>query len=320
VAQAAITHLLAAVTADFESAHGRIEGGSFAVVALGKLGSAEMTATSDLDLIFVYDCALTTPSGGDVKSDGARPLHATTYYTRLGQRLVNAITSPTEEGKLYEVDLRLRPSGNKGPLATRLAGFESYHAESAWTWERMALTRARVIAGPDDLKARIEAVIEHTLTAPRDARATRADIRDMRRRLVREFGTRNPWDVKYVRGGLVDLEFIAQGLQLLHGVDHPELLTPSTAEALARAAGAGALDPEEGLFLGEALELTQTIDHILRLALEGGFEPEAAPEALKRLLARACGTEFEELAARLSETEAHVLRTFESVFGSEGGA
>lgn len=318
VAESAIRNVLEAVTTDFESAHGTIEGGSFAVVALGKLGSVEMTATSDLDLIFVYDCALTTSGGGDVKSGGAKPLHATTYYMRLGQRLVNAITAPTEEGKLYEVDLRLRPSGNKGPLATRLAGFESYHAESAWTWERMALTRARVIAGPADLKARIEAVIEHTLTSPRDARATRADIRDMRERLAREFGTVNPWEVKYARGGLVDLEFIAQGLQLLNGVSHPEVLTPATADALERATGAGVLAPEEGIFLGEALELIQTLDHILRLALEGTFDPASAPEALKRLLARAAGSDFDILAARLAETETRVLHKFESVFGSDG--
>jgi len=319
VAEAAIRNVLKAVTMDFEAAHGKIDGGSFAVVALGKLGSAEMAATSDLDLIFVYDCALTSPGGGDVKSDGARPLHATTYFMRLGQRLVNAITAPTEEGKLFEVDLRLRPSGNKGPLATRLAGFESYHAESAWTWERMALTRARVVAGPEELKARIEAVIEHTLTSPRDARATRADIRDMRDRLAREFGTANPWDVKYVRGGLVDLEFIAQGLQLLHGVSHPEVLTPSTSDALERATGAGVLAPEDGIFLGEALELVQTLDHILRLALEGAFDPATAPEALKRLLARAAGSDFDALAHRLAETEARVLHTFESLFEGQGG-
>lgn len=319
VAEAAIRNVLEAVTTDFEASHGKIEGGSFGVVALGKLGSAEMTATSDLDLIFVYDCALTSPGGGDVKSDGARPLHATTYYTRLGQRLVNAITAPTEEGKLYEVDLRLRPSGNKGPLATRLTGFESYHADSAWTWERLALTRARVIAGPADLKGRIEAVIEHTLTSPRDARTTRADIRDMRDRLAREFGTTNPWEVKYVRGGLVDLEFIAQGLQLLHGVNHPEVLTPSTANALERATGAGAITPEDGIFLARALELIQTIDHILRLALEGTFDPTTAPEALKKLLARAAGSDFDALAARLAETEAEVLHRFESLFGVAGG-
>jgi len=319
-AEAAIRCLLGAVAADFEAAHGTIAGSSFAIVALGKLGSKEMAATSDLDLIFVYDCALTTPSGGDAKSDGARPLHVTTYYTRFGQRLVNAITAPTEEGKLFEVDLRLRPSGNKGPLATRLAGFEAYHAGSAWTWERLALTRARVIAGPDDLKARIEAIIENTLTAPRDARATRADIRDMRERLEREFGTTNPWDVKYVRGGLVDLEFIAQGLQLLHGVSHPEVLTPSTAQALSQAMGAGVIGPEDGVFLGEALELYQTLDHILRLALEGSFDPEVAPKALKRLLARASGSDFSDLSTRLEQTETRVFGIFQALFGANSGS
>ena len=316
VAETAIRHLLSAVTADFEAAHGKIKGGSFAVVALGKLGSLEMAATSDLDLIFVYDCALTTPSGGDVKSEGAKPLHATTYYTRFAQRLVNAITALTEEGKLYEVDLRLRPSGNKGPLATRLAGFENYHAESAWTWERMALTRARVVAGPSELKTRIEGIIENALTAPRDARATRADVQDMRKRLESEFGTENPWDVKYVRGGLVDIEFIAQGTELLHGIEHPELLVPSTGEALGRATGAGVIAPDVGLHLREALELYQSLDHILRLALEGSFDPEATPEALKRLLARAGNCEFTALAERLEATEAQVLAAFEALFGT----
>jgi len=238
----------------------------------------------------------------------------------MGQRLVNAITAPTEEGKLYEVDLRLRPSGNKGPLATRLAGFETYHAENAWTWERMALTRARIITGPPELKARIETIMEATLTAPRDPRATRADIRDMRERLEREFGTTNPWDVKYVRGGLVDLEFIAQGLQLLHGTEHPELLTPSTANAISQAMGAGIVDPDTGIFLSEALELYQAVDHILRLSLEGEFDSETAPAALTRLLARAGGSDFDALTDRLLKAQAHVLALFERLFGKGADA
>ncbi len=308
-AEIAIDHLIDAVDADFASNHGRIAGAGFAVVALGRLGSQEMTATSDIDLIFVYDL----PEGAG-ESDGERPLDGTTYYTRFAQRLVNAITSPTEFGKLYEVDMRLRPSGNKGPVATQLKAFRTYHEESAWTWERMALTRARVVYGPDDLRDAVEAIIGEALTRDRDQAMTTTDVRDMRGRLDKEFGRASPWSVKYVRGGLVDVEFIAQGLMLLAAPKRPAVLRTSTAEAIDQLRVASVLHDRDALNLAHAFAIYSQLDAILRLAVEGEFDPTAAPLALRRLLARNLGVPFEDLESALVAQQAFVLDLFERSF------
>ena len=123
--------------------------GRRAVLALGKLGGREMTATSDLDLIIVYEFDPEHP-----ESDGARPLYGAQYFARLTQRLISALTSQTNYGTLYEVDMRLRPSGRSGPVAARSTSFESYQETEAWTWEHMALTRARVVSAPPEFAAR----------------------------------------------------------------------------------------------------------------------------------------------------------------------
>ncbi len=308
-AEIAIEHLVAAVKLDFAKAHGVITDASFAVVALGRLGSQEMTATSDIDLIFVYDL----PEGGG-QSDSKRSLDGVTYFTRLAQRLVNAITAPTADGKLYEVDMRLRPSGNKGPVATQLTAFRSYHETSAWTWERMALTRARVVFGNAALAGAIESIIHDALTQPRDASITATDIREMRQRLETEFGTSNPWSIKYVRGGLVDVEFIAQGLQLLHAPLGQEVLRVSTAEAIECQRASGALAEAEAAALAHAFATYAQLDAVLRLAVEGKFDPATAPLALKRLLARNLGQPFEELESGLKAQQAFVLALFERCF------
>ena len=142
IAEASLRCLLPRVAREFEETHGSIPGSSVAIIALGRLGSREMTAASDLDLIFVYDA----PEGSE-GSDGRKSLAPSQYYARLTQRCINALTALTAEGALYEVDMRLRPSGTKGPIATSLTAFKQYHEESAWTWERLALVRARVVAG-----------------------------------------------------------------------------------------------------------------------------------------------------------------------------
>jgi glutamate-ammonia-ligase adenylyltransferase len=188
IAEAALGALYPRVESDFER-HGRLEGGGLAVVALGKFGGREMMFGSDLDLMFIYD------------GPGASVPH-----TRLAQRFIAAVNAPTAEGKLYEVDMRLRPSGNKGPIATSLDGFVRYQESDAWTWEHMALTRARVVAGAPDLAPRIEAEIRAVLTRRRDPDKLLVDVADMRRRMEREL-TRpgDIWDVKQLRGGLVDV-------------------------------------------------------------------------------------------------------------------
>jgi [glutamine synthetase] adenylyltransferase / [glutamine synthetase]-adenylyl-L-tyrosine phosphorylase len=220
--------------------HGRVPGGAFAVLGFGKLGSRELTIGSDLDLVFVYDA----PEGA--ASDGARPLPAATYYARLGQRLVSALTAKTAEGELYEIDTRLRPSGNLGPVATPLASFARYQAETAQVWERQALTRARVVvAGDAGLAARVAAAIRESLARPREPEPLARAVRAMRERIFKEHGSPSPWNLKHARGGIVELEFTAQFLVLAHAHAEPRLLDTSTAAVLGAAGEAGLLPAHE---------------------------------------------------------------------------
>jgi glutamate-ammonia-ligase adenylyltransferase len=288
---------------------GRVRGGRFAVVAMGKLGSEEMSAASDLDLIVIYDV-----EDPEALSDGAKPVFASQYYARVCQQLIGALTAPTTEGKLYEVDLRLRPSGNSGPVATHLKSFESYQASEAWTWEHMALTRARVLTGPAELKDRIASVIGETLRRPRDPGKTAFDVADMRARIEREFPSKNPWELKYVRGGLVDIEFICQYLQLVHGHDHPQILHYHTRTALARIAEVRLLPPETADLLVSAIGLTHNLTQVIRICVEGVFAPEEATPGLKNLLARAGNApDFLSLEAQLRDAQAEVHAAFESI-------
>src|SRR6185437_2898309 len=175
IAETVIAELLPRVEAELAALAGHVPGGSFCVIAMGKLGGREMTASSDLDLVFVYD----VPEGVEA-SDGLKPLSPTLYFARLAQRFISALTTPTTAGTLYEVDMRLRPTGNKGPAAVSLKSFIDYHASESWTWEHMALARARTVAGPADLRGRVEAEIHRRLTARPDAAKILADVRDMR--------------------------------------------------------------------------------------------------------------------------------------------
>src|SRR6185312_2153511 len=171
-----------------------------AVLAMGKLGGYEMTATSDLDLILAYDFDEAHP-----ESDGRRSLYGGQYFARLTQRLINALTAQTNYGALYDVDMRLRPSGRAGPLATQLGAFAQYQENEAWTWEHMALTRARIISSPPAFAARVEGVIRDVLRRPRDRDLTAGDVVEMRAAIAAEKGDQDRWDIKYAVGGLIDL-------------------------------------------------------------------------------------------------------------------
>jgi len=201
-----------AVRQEFEIKYGKVEGAQVALLAFGKLASREMNAQSDLDFILIYDL----PDGSD-QSTGPKQLDSSHYFIRLTQRLVAAISAPTAEGVLYETDMRLRPSGNAGPLATSLRGFERYQREDAWTWEHMALSRARVVFTDGDLGARVSNVIENVLATPKDHQKLVDDVLDMRARLLRDRPAKSAWDIKLASGGLIDLEFIAQFAQLAYG-------------------------------------------------------------------------------------------------------
>ncbi|WP_319844714.1 bifunctional [glutamine synthetase] adenylyltransferase/[glutamine synthetase]-adenylyl-L-tyrosine phosphorylase [Terrihabitans rhizophilus] len=276
-----INRLHRAVAEQMASAHGRVPGAQSCVLAMGKLGGREMTAASDLDLILIYE----HPDDA-LESDGPRPLATAQYHARMTQRLIAALSAPTSEGALYEVDLRLRPSGRSGPLATRLRAFQDYQASEAWTWEHMALTRARPISGPQDFQQTVLTSVMDVLQRPRDVGKAATDVRAMRERLKTEREARTHWDLKYSPGGLIDLEFLAQYLQLVHGRTHPGILKTATFAVFDAAGEAGLISAGDTEILQSATRLQHNLTQVLRLCLTGPFDPETASAGLRALLAR----------------------------------
>lgn len=288
------------------AAHGRVPGMRTAVVALGKLGSGEMTAGSDLDLVLLYDHA-----PDEIASDGPRPLMGSQYFARLTQRLISGLTSPTSEGRLYDVDLRLRPSGRNGPIASHIDGFASYQATEAWTWEHMALTRARVVVATEGFGPVVEAAIRDALRRARDPVKTRADIVEMRKMISNEKGEGDFWDLKYAAGGIIDLEFIAQTLQLLHARRHPSILKGEPIAVIEVARDLEIITPGMAERVIAAATLYRTLDQLTRLCLEERFDPRTATAGLKRLLVRAAELpDFSSLEAHLRATQAATREIF----------
>lgn len=298
-AEAALAVLAEATVAEFERAHGRVPGSELVVLGLGRLGGGALTHASDLDLIYLFT--------GDhsAESDGARPLGATTYYNRLAQRLNAALSVPTAEGALYEVDTRLRPSGAQGPLAVSFDSFERYQRESAWTWEHMALTRARVLFGSAPARTGLEAIIAAVLTQPREAAKLRTDVLEMRAEMARHKPGKGPLDVKLARGGLVDVEFIVHYLQLHSGKG----LVPSLPAALAALAGAG-LVPEA--LVGAHAMLGRFLIASRLLAPDAEEPPLAAREVLAS--ACQCGN-WDQLTAALLGARRTVAAAWAEAFG-----
>jgi glutamate-ammonia-ligase adenylyltransferase len=313
LADVLIRALREAVEAKFVADHGRLRRQEAAVLAMGKLGGREMTAGSDLDLILIYDFDAKRP-----ESDGPRPLYGGQYFARFTQRLINTLTVPTNYGKLYDVDMRLRPSGRSGPLATSFESFDLYQQNEAWTWEHMALTRARVLSASPTFTARIEKLIRAVLCRERDAAAVAGDVLEMRRAIATEKGDRDRWDIKYAAGGLIDIEFTAQYLQLVHASASPDILDTSTARVLDKAARLGLLAVEDAEVLRPAARLYHDLTQLIRLCLAGPFDPKTAGAGLQRLLARAADVpNFATLDAHLIETQARVRKSLGRVLGQE---
>ena len=320
IADTAIQGLLPPILDEFAQQHGQCRGSGFAVLALGKLGGRELSATSDLDLVFLYDA----PSVADEEpamSDGRKPLSISHYYQRLGQRVVSAMTALTGEGRLYEVDMRLRPSGNAGPLSVSLESFAAYQRESAWTWEHLALTRARVVCADPDFKTRIEVELRSALATERPADDLLIAVADMRERMAKENGTDNPWSVKHVRGGLVDCEFIAQYLQLRHAHENPEILDTGTSAAFAKLRDAGFLESDVAEDLIDATCLWRRLQGLLRLTLEGSHDPDNFPKPLRQQLADAAGVEnYETLDRLVRETAKRTYILFNDIIADPANA
>ena len=311
LADEVLAHLHEAVVRKMVRRHGRVAGGRSAIIAMGKLGGREMTAGSDLDLVLIFDHDEKAEA-----SDGKRPVSPGQYFTRLTQRLIAAVTAPTAEGVLYEVDMRLRPSGNKGPVATNLASFTQYHRDQAWTWESLALTRARVVAGDPSLKSELERIIADDLCRSRDKAKVTADVIDMRRLMLKENAPYGLWDIKRARGGLVDIEFIAQYLQIAHAHEAPAILHPTTYRALEKLIAAGLLGETEGRVLKDACLLYQRLTQVLRLCVTGPYDPKNVPSGLNRIIASATtAPDIGSAEALLADTQAQVAAQFSRLVG-----
>ncbi|HSJ77240.1 MAG TPA: bifunctional [glutamate--ammonia ligase]-adenylyl-L-tyrosine phosphorylase/[glutamate--ammonia-ligase] adenylyltransferase, partial [Erythrobacter sp.] len=283
-AEAALTLAADATVEEFAAKHGRIAGSELLILGLGRLGGGALTHASDLDIVYLFT--------GDfsAQSDGERPLGATTYYNRLASRVSAALSVPTAQGALYEVDTRLRPQGNQGPLAVSCEAFGKYQREAAWTWEHMALARARVLYGSPSARAEIEAVLAQVLQAPRDKAELREAVLGMRAEMARHKHPSGPVDAKLARGGLVDIEFLVHYLQLKGetaagtplAVAVPHALDPDLAAALAGLGEAGLLPAD--LAAPHALMSRMLVAGRL-LAPDGSTPPPSGARAL----ARACG-------------------------------
>jgi len=301
LAGAALAALLPRVMADFVRRFGRLRGGKFAVVALGRVGAGEMLPGSDLDLMLIYD----HPAGRS-----AARLPASTYFIRLAHALVGAITAQGLEGPIYQVDMRLRPSGNKGPVAVPLAGFARYHAEEAWTWERLALMRAKVLAASAGFAPVVEAAIDAALGRAVPAASIRADTVAMRARLAREAPARDRFDLKHRDGGMMELAFIVEALHLIYARRHAGLRRGSTRGALAALGAAGVLPARTSRGLIGADHLFRTVQGMIRIT--GLAMPDAAspPAALAPLLAAVGVADFGSLVDRIDDATRLVRAAF----------
>jgi len=317
LAEAALAALLPLVLDDFARRFGRVRGGSMVLVVMGKAGGREMMAGSDLDLMLVYDHPEAVSQS--TARAPARSLAASQWFIRAVHSYVAAVTAPDAEGPMYAVDMRLRPSGNKGPVAVSLAAFERYHGPAgvseggAWTWERMALTRARVIAGPARLRARVDAAIQAAIAGAGNPARIRADAAAMRTRLLRDLPLSGPWDVKLRAGGQIEVEFIAQVLQLAHASVVPA--TPTTRDALARLRDEGVLLAQEAELLIRADRLWRTVQGILRITY-GRNPAEKLSEAAAAALLRAANAAGETAVdvAQLHATFASMAEQVRAVF------
>ena len=306
IAESVIGKLVARVCDEFALQFGHIPGGQLAVLGYGKLGSFELTPTSDLDLVVIYDASM------DAHSKGPKPLPAPAYYIRLTQRLITAFTLLTREGKLFTVDLRLRPNGDKGPLASSLEAFVKYQAEDAWTWEHMALTRARVVYGPPELRTKIQSAIAAVLDRPRDPAALVYAVADMRARMRREQKDGGLWDLKRTAGGLIDAEFILQYLLLAHPQVTPASSRPD--DIIAALKSKDILTKDDADVLQSGIALWSRLQVMLRLTTEGELPDAETPLGLKRKLAASAGMpDFVTLESLMRDTAAAVSDIFQRI-------
>jgi glutamate-ammonia-ligase adenylyltransferase len=273
VADAAIESMAMAAEQETIARYGPMPG-RYVVLGMGKLGGGELSADSDLDLMIVYE-----------GEDGAQ-----SWFTRFAQRLISALSVPTEEGELYTVDMQLRPSGKAGPVAVQLSRFTSYYQDEAWTWELMALTRGRVVAGDSGLGDRIAEALDMILSKLRHRETIIADARHMRARLETAKPARGDWDLKARVGGLQDIEFIVQTLQVCAAPD-ADVMRNSTRAALSALVRAGEMSVVDAQYLGETAHLYLGLAQLIRSAHGTGFDPDTASLGFAKVLSSLAGVE-----------------------------
>ncbi len=305
LADAVLMVLLPVVVNEFATKHGAPPGRSAAVIGMGSLGSGNLTATSDLDLIMIYD-----PDGVDA-SDGRRPLATRAYYARLTQALVTALSAPMAEGRLYEVDMRLRPSGRQGPVATSLEAYKNYQNDEAWTWEHLALTRARVVAGGAELGAEIENFRTELLAGQSDAAKVLEDVLDMRQRLAADKPGKGAWEAKLGAGRLMDIELLAQTAALLAGEP-----ARGVAEQLLAGERIGWLGSADRAALVDAHGLLRSLQSATRLLTEGALDPDIIGKGGMAFLLRETGmTDADTLAGELQRVSNSTARIIDTALG-----
>ena len=281
LAEATVAALWPVVAKEFARKHGEAPGRGAVVIAMGSLGAARLNAGSDLDLIVIYD------GQGEEASDGPRPLATRAYYARLTQALVTAMSAPTAEGRLYEVDMRLRPSGRQGPVATSLEAFKSYQSDEAWTWEHLALTRARPIAGAGAIGEDVEAFRRDLLGRPKERVQTLSDIADMRARLAAARVAESSLAPKSGPGGLQDIELFAQTAALLQGDPQRDIM-----RQIVQASNVFDLTGEDQATLARAADLFWKCQCAMRLLAAGAVaDPGDFGAGATAFFARSTGVE-----------------------------
>lgn len=305
IAEATIQLLTEEVAKEFEAQFGKIKDGAFAVIGYGKLGAKELTPTSDLDLVFVYDGSADHTSEG-----GSRSLPTTAYYLRFAQRLYSALTVMTAEGRLYDVDMRLRPAGDQGPFAASYEAYAKYLEEDAWTWERLALMRARVVYDSGGLTARLATARHRALCGLTDSKVVAQAIQDMRERIQANAGQRHDWDTKRVPGGQMDTEFLLTFYALEAAKARDEQVSPMTSDLLDLIEEFDRLSASDATVVRSARDFMSQLSWLLRLTVAGGEEEfEHIPLGLEnRLLSCTNSSSLDDLKSRLRDYTSEISK------------
>ncbi|TMV06468.1 glutamine-synthetase adenylyltransferase [Ruegeria sediminis] len=307
LADVVIAAILPYVTGQFARKHGPAPGRGAAVLGMGSLGAGRINSQSDLDMIVIYD-----PEDEDM-SEGPRPLATRTYYARLTQALITALSAPMSQGRLYEVDMRLRPSGNQGPVATSWASFTHYQQNEAWVWEHLALTRARVVAGNAGLGADIERFRAELVANPRDRQKVLREVAEMRARLAAAKPPTGVWDAKTGPGRLLDIELVAETGALLAGRAERDV-----ASGLDGAVAAGLFDVADARMLKDCYDLCWSVQSAARLLSDKAIDADRIGEGGAAFLCRTTGFDrLSDLQAALEKNYAAAALLIGAVVGEE---